>query len=91
VAVGIPMGTNCAPHFGGLFLYSYATYFIQGLLKKIEKKLARSFNIMFRYADDVLSKIYNSKFGGFVDRIYSIEVEIKDTRNTTRSAHTPPN
>jgi hypothetical protein len=46
---------------------------------------------MFRYADDVLSKIYNSKFGGFVDRIYSIGVEIKDTRNTTRSAHTPPN
>ena len=41
---------------------------------------------MFRYTDDILSKIYNSKFAGFDDRIYSTEVKIKDTTNTTRSA-----
>jgi hypothetical protein len=40
-----------------LFLYSYEADFIQGLLKKKEKKLAWSFNFMFRYIelDDVLS------------------------------------
>ena len=38
--VGIPMGTNCAPLLANLFLYSYEAYFIQGLLKKNEKKLA---------------------------------------------------
>jgi hypothetical protein len=37
------MGTNCAPLLADLFLYSYEADFIQGLLKKIEKKLARSF------------------------------------------------
>ena len=40
---------------------------------------------MFRYIDDVLS-LNNSKFGNFVDRIYPIEHEVKDTTDTDRSA-----
>jgi hypothetical protein len=40
---------------------------------------------MFRYIDDVLS-LHNSRFGYFVDHIYSIELEIKDTTDTYRSA-----
>jgi hypothetical protein len=79
------MGTNCAPLLADLFLYSYEAYFIQGLLKKNEKKLARSFNFTFRYIDDVLS-LNNSRFADFVDRIYPIELEIKDTTDTDRSA-----
>jgi hypothetical protein len=38
-----------------IVLYSYETNFIQELLKKNEKKLARTFNFYFRYIDDVLS------------------------------------
>jgi hypothetical protein len=38
-----------------------------------------------RYIDDVLS-LNNSRFGDFVDRIYPIEFEIKDTTDTDRSA-----
>ena len=48
-------------------------------------KLARSFNFTFRYIDDVLS-LNNSRFGDFVDRIYPIDLEIKDTTDTDRSA-----
>jgi hypothetical protein len=51
--VGKPMGTICAPLFADLFLYSYEAEFIQGLLKKSEKKLARSFNFTFHYTYDV--------------------------------------
>jgi hypothetical protein len=83
--VGIPIGTNCAPLLADLFLYSHEADFIQGLLKKKEKKLARSFNFTFRYIDDVLS-LNNSRFGDFVDRIYLIELEIKDTTYTDRYA-----
>jgi hypothetical protein len=83
--VGIHMGTNCAPLLTDLFLYSYEADFIQGLLKKNEKKLARSFNSTFSYIDDVLS-LYNSRFGDFVDSIYPIELEIKNTTDTDRSA-----
>ena len=83
--VSIPMGTNCAPLLSDLFLYSYEADFIQGLLKKSEKKLARSFNFTFLYLDDVLS-LNNSRFVDFVDYIYPIELEIKDTTDTDRSA-----
>ena len=79
------MGTNCAPLLSNLFLYSYEADFIEGLLKKSEKKLSRSFNFTFRYIDDVLS-LNISRFGDFVDRIYPIELEIKDTTDTHRSA-----
>ena len=47
--VGIPMGTKCAPLLVNLSLYSYEADFIQGLLKKNEKQLARYFNFTFRY------------------------------------------
>ena len=70
-SVGIPMSTYCAPLLAGLFLHSYEADFIQELLKKNEKKLARSINFTFRYIDDVLS-LNNSKLGDFVDRIYPI-------------------
>ena len=55
------------------------------LLKKNEKKLARSFNFTFLYIDDILS-LNNSRFGGFVDCIYPIDLEIKDITDTDRSA-----
>ena len=79
------MGTNCAPLHADLFLYSHEACFIKGPLKKNEKKLTRFFNITFRYIDDVIS-LNNSRFGDFVDRIYPIELEIKDTTDTNRSA-----
>ena len=44
-----------------------------------------SFNSTFRYIDDVLS-LNNSTLGGYVERIYPIELEIKDTTDTIKSA-----
>ena len=79
------MGTNCAPLLADSFLYSYEADFILGLLRKNEKKLVRCFNFMFRYIDDVLS-LNNSRLGDFIDRIYPIGLEIKDTTDTDTSA-----
>ena len=45
----MPMGTNYALLFADLFLYSYEAEFIQN----IEKKLAKLFNLTFRYIVDV--------------------------------------
>ena len=58
---------------------------MQELVRKKDKKLAISFNSTFRYIDDVLS-LNNSKFGDYVDRIHPIELEIKDTTDTVKSA-----
>ena len=44
-----------------------------------------SFNFTFRCIDDGLSLI-NSKFGDYVKCIYPIELEIKDTTDTVKSA-----
>ena len=49
-----------------------------------EKKLVRSFHFTFRYIDDILS-LNNSKFGDIVERIYSTELEIKDTTDIATS------
>jgi hypothetical protein len=76
--VGMPTGTNYVLLLADLFLYSHEADFIQGLLKKNEKKLVRSFIFTFRYIDDVLS-LNNSRFGDFFDLIDHIELEIKDT------------
>jgi len=59
--VSIPMGISCAPLFAYLFLHSYETNFIQGVLNKCGKKLDPSFNFTFRDIDDILSlnNIYN--------------------------------
>ena len=83
--VGIHIVTNCGPLLANLFLYSYEADFIQGFLKRSEKKLVGSFKFPFRYIDVVLS-LNNSRFGDFVDHIYRIELEIKNTIATVRSA-----
>ena len=61
--------------------FSYEADFIEGLLKKYEKKLARLFNFTFRYIDDFRS-LNNYRFGDFFD---PIELDIKDTTDTVRS------
>ena len=55
-----------------------------GLIKKEEEeKTARSINLTFRYIDYIIS-LPNSTLGDFVDRIYPIELEIKDAIDTSR-------
>jgi hypothetical protein len=67
--VDMHMGTRCAPLLADFFRYSYEVDFIQGLLKKNEKKLS----------------LNNYRFGDSVDRNYPIEFEIQDTTDTDRS------
>ena len=88
--VGLPMGTHCTPLLFDLFMYSSEATFIQGVLKKNEKKLAQSFKFTFRYKDDVRT-LNNARFGDFADRMYPIKLEIKDTTVTAKvaSLHCP--
>ena len=84
-SVGIPMGTNCAPLLADLFLYSYEAEFVQKLLRDKNKKLAVSFNLTYRYIDDVLS-INNHNFHNYVHFIYPDELNIKDTTESDKCA-----
>ena len=67
--VGIPMGTNCAPLLAELFLYSYENEFLDKLIREGKRKLARKFNLSYRYTDDLIS--FNDKrFNEFISDIY---------------------
>jgi len=79
------MDTNCVPILVDFYFYSYKADFIQGLLKKHENKLVRSFYFTLCYTGDDLS-LY--KFGDLVDHIYPIDLEIKDTQIQLGLLHT---
>ena len=75
--VGIPMGTNCAPLLADLFLYSYENEFLDKLIKEGKRKLARKFNLSYRYIDDVKE---------FISDIYPKELTISETTESTSVA-----
>ena len=67
--IGIPMGTNCAPLLVDLFLYSYQSELLDNMIRGGYRKLARSFNLCYRYIDDLIV-LNNKKFGDYVKGIY---------------------
>ena len=50
------------------------------------KKQKTSFNLTFRYIDDVLS-LNNPKFNNYIDVIYPKELDIKDTTDAPKWAN----
>ena len=78
--VGIPMGTNCAPLLADLFLYSYENELLDKLIKEGKRKLARRFNLSYRYIDDLIS-FNNKRFKEFISDIYPKELTISETDN----------
>ena len=79
------MGTNCAPLLADIFLYSYEAEFIQSLLSTGRKQLASRFKFTYRYIDDVLF-INNPEFENYLDQMYPVELEIKETTESNISA-----
>ena len=83
--VGILMGTNCAPLLADLFLYSYENEFLDKLIKEGKRKLARKFNLSYRYIDDLIS-FNNKRFKEFISDIYPKELTISETTESTSIA-----
>jgi hypothetical protein len=67
-----------------LYWQTYEAEFVQKLLRDNNKKLAVSFNLTFRYIDDILS-INNHNFHNYVHLIYPDELKIKDTTGSKKS------
>ena len=83
--VGIPMGTNCAPLLADLFVYSYENEVLDKLLKEGKRKLARKFNLSYRYINDLI--FFNNKgFKEFISNIYPKELTISETTEPTSVA-----
>ena len=83
--VSIPIRTNCAPLLADLFLYSYENESLDKLIKEGKRKLARKFNLSYRYIDDLIS-FNNKRFKEFVSDIYPKELTISETIESTSVA-----
>ena len=76
--IGISMGTKYAPILSDLLLHAYEVHILQGFLKNKDRKLAQTFNSIFRYIYAVPS-LNNSRFAEYLHPIYPNEPEVKET------------
>ena len=83
--VGIHRGTDCAPLLADLLLYSYENEFLDKLIKEGKRKLARKFNLSYRYIDDLIS-FNNKRFKEFISDVYPKQLTISETTESTSIA-----
>ena len=81
--VGIPMGTNCAPHLANIFLHMYEKQFIKSLNDKGKEKVSGFLNHMFRYQDDCLVLNDYRQFKRYINTIYP-DVMVLENTNVNR-------
>ena len=81
--IGIPMGTNCAPLLADLFLYSYENEFLDNMIRSGHRRLARSFNLCYRYTDDLI--VFNNK--KFMDYLKEIHPSKLTAEKANKSDH----
>ena len=63
-SVGVPLGTNCAPHVADLFFFCYERDFMMSLSVYKDAEIIEAFNTTSRYLDDVLNiNTCNTYFG----------------------------
>ena len=74
--IEIPMGTNCAPLFADLLLYSNGNDFFDNMISSGHRRLARSFSLCYRYTDD-LNVFNNKKFLDYLEEIYPSQLTVE--------------
>ena len=83
--VGIPMGTNCAPHVADLFLFCYERDFMKNLFSDNQADVIKAFNLTSRYLDDILI-IDNLYFEEMVNHIYPPELQLNKANTSDTEA-----
>ena len=83
--IGIPMGTNCAPLLADLFLYSYENEFLDNMIRSGHRRLARSFNLCYRYIDELIV-FNNKKFLDYLKEIYPSQLTVEKTNKSDHLA-----
>ena len=79
------MGTNCAPLLADLFLYSNENEFLDNMIKSGHRRLARSFNLCYRYIDDLI--VFNNKtFLDHLKEIYPSELTVEKANKSDHLA-----
>ena len=79
------MGTNCAPLLADLFLYSYENEFLDNMIRSCHRRLARSFNLCYRYIDDLIV-FNNKKFLDYLKEIYPSQLTVEKANKSDHLA-----
>ena len=83
--IGIPMGTNCAPLLADLFLYSFENEFLDNMIRSGHRRLARSFNLCYRYMDDLIV-FNNKKCLDYLKEIYPLQLTVEKANKSDHLA-----
>ena len=83
--IGIPMRTNCAPLLADLFLYSFEKEFLDNMIRSGHRRLARSFNLCYRYIDDLIV-FNNKKFLDYLKEIYPSQLTVEKANKSDHLA-----
>ena len=74
------MGTNCAPLLADLSLYSYENEFLDNMIRSGPRRLTRSFNLCYKYTDDLIV-FNNKKFLDYFKAIYPSQLTVRKLTN----------
>ena len=83
--IGIPMGTYCAPLLADLFLYSYENEFLDNMIRSGHMRLARLFNLYYRYIDDLIV-FSNKEFLDYLKEIYPSQLTVQKANKSDNQA-----
>ena len=83
--IGIPVGKNCAPLLADLFLYSYENESLYNIIRSGHRRLARSFNLCYRYTD-VFTVFYNKKYLDYVKEIHPSQLTVEKANKSDHLA-----
>ena len=79
------MGTNCASLLADLFLYSHENEFLDNMIKSGQRRLARPFNLCYRYIDDLIV-FNNKKFLDYLKEIYPSQLTVEKAKKSDHLA-----
>ena len=77
--IGIPMGTNCAPHLANIYLHVYEYKYLQKLISDGQLNIAKKLSNIYRYQDDCIAIDDDGLFATHATNIYPSDMVLKNT------------
>ena len=77
--IGIPMGTNCAPHIANIYLHVYENEYVEKLIENNDLKTLEKLKDIFRFQDDLFSVNDDGIFENILSTMYPREMVISKT------------
>lgn len=85
--IGIPMGTNSAPHMANIYLAVYEQEYIKKLNQDNKKQELKLLQSIFRFQDDLLVLNDNAYFETIYREIYPEEMFLKKTNISSQKVN----